>query len=123
MKILIVDDSEMIRERLQEQLEEIGKIEQIDVADDSASAFHHFESRQQDLIILEIQLPGENGIKILEEIRSNDAEVTIVILTNYPYPQYRKRCMELKANYFLDKSRDFKLVISICRELLEKQQV
>lgn len=42
----------------------------------------------------------------------------VIILTNYPYPQHRKKCMEERADFFLDKSTEFEKIIEIFKCLL-----
>ena len=73
-----------------------------------------------DVIILDIRLPGENGIKILEKIKNSKSETIVIMLTNFPYPNYKVKCMALGADYFLDKSTEFELVEKILEEIVKK---
>ncbi|MBE0648254.1 MAG: response regulator transcription factor [Bacteroidales bacterium] len=119
MKILIVDDSELIRQRLVDLIREFEEIKNIDLAGNAEEAYASCSESYPEVIILDIHLPGENGIKILEKIRKKNEVVKIIILTNFPYPQYRKKCMELGADYFVDKTNEFASVGDILKGIYE----
>jgi len=65
-------------------------------------------------------MPGGNGIEVLKNIKKNGSGPTIIILTNYPYPQYRKKCMGAGANYFFDKSTEFNKIIEVIKKLIQE---
>jgi len=115
--ILIVDDSDLIQERIAAICSEVENIGIIYQARDSEEAYWQFNLYSPDVVILDIHIPGDNGIKVLENLRKNSQKVKIIILTNYPYDQYRKRCMELGADYFFDKSGDLNKIPEICEKL------
>jgi DNA-binding NarL/FixJ family response regulator len=116
--ILIVDDSDFIRERLVALCDEIESIGQILQAKNSEQAYNQYNLYSPDIIILEIHIPGDNGIKVLGNIRKKNKEVMIIILTDYPYEQYKRRCLELGADYFFDKSGDISRICEICESLV-----
>lgn len=72
---------------------------------------------EPDLVILDIHLNGKNGIQVLEEIQAEKNPPTVIMLTAYPYPQYRKKCFELGADYFLDKTVDFEQIPQVIEEI------
>ncbi|MBN1198643.1 MAG: response regulator transcription factor [Bacteroidales bacterium] len=123
MNILIVDDSELIRKRLVELIREFEEPTNIALAGNATEAYSACSERYPDVIILDIHLPGENGIKILEKIRKKNKEVKILILTNFPYPQYRKKCMELGTDFFLDKTNEFASIRGIMRTIYDGKGV
>jgi DNA-binding NarL/FixJ family response regulator len=57
-----------------------------------------------DLIIANKELASQNDIKKIRELKM---ETNVCILTNYPYPQYKNKCFETGADYFLSKTEDF----------------
>jgi len=117
MKVLIVDDSELICQRLVDLLREFKEIKSVELAGNAEEAYASCSEVYPDVIILDIHLPGENGIKILEKIRKKNNIVKIIILTNFPYPQYRKKCMELGADYFVDKTTEFASISDILKTI------
>ena len=117
MKVFIADDSVQIRERLIEMLSELPEIEIIGVAGDAPEAIRDIWKLNPDMVILDIRMPGGSGIEVLKEIKEKSHPV-VVMLTNYPYPQYRKKCMDLGADYFFDKSTEFEKVTEVLKRLI-----
>jgi DNA-binding response OmpR family regulator len=114
MKVMIVDDSEVISKRLEESLLEIKGIEVVSIAEDGLQAITDFTTTNPDLIILDLMIPKMNGLDVLRNIRLKSEAVTIIVLTNYNQSYFRELCTSLGADYFLDKSADFEKVYQIC---------
>ena len=57
------------------------------------------------------------GIEVLESLQDRGVSPTVVVLTNFPYPAYRKRCQELGAEYFFDKSTEFAAAVEVLQGL------
>ena len=68
-------------------------------------------------MLLDLNLPSGSGIKVLQMIKNEMPGVVAVVLTNYAFPQYRKKCAEAGAYAFLDKSTDFNKVPQLLSEL------
>lgn len=118
LSVLIIDDSRIIRERLEEQLRELEGLQCIVNASSAGEGLEKAEFHKPALVILDLKLPDRNGIEILVKITEIDPPPVVIVLTNYPYPSYRKRCIELGADYFLDKSSDFPEVKEIIMKLI-----
>ena len=112
-RVLIVDDSKVIRERLSSLISDTVGVELAGEAEDTQSAIHLWQSTKPDMVILDLRIPGGGGINVLSRIKKQSPETVVVILTNYPYVAYRKRCAELGADFFFDKSTEFEKVKSI----------
>ena len=67
-------------------------------------------------------MPGASGINRLHEMKKDKPAPIIMILTNYPYPQYRKKCADAGADYFFDKSTEFDKVPEVLQKLIENSQ-
>jgi DNA-binding NarL/FixJ family response regulator len=117
MRLFIADDSEILRVRLVDMLSEIEGIEIIGQAQESLDAIESIQKLNPHVVILDIRMPRINGIKVLEAIKKDDESPTVIIFTNYPYPQYRKRCMDLGADFFFDKSTEFEKLIDTVKYL------
>jgi DNA-binding NarL/FixJ family response regulator len=117
MRLFIADDSEILRVRLVDMLSEIEGIEIIGQAQNSLDAIESIQKLNPHVVILDIQMPQVNGIKVLEAIKKDDESPTVIIFTNYPYPQYRKRCMDLGADFFFDKSTEFEKLVDTVKYL------
>ena len=117
MKVFIVDDSAVLRERVIEMLSELPGIEIIGHAQNVPDALSAIKKLNPDVVILDIRLPGGNGMDVLQDIKQKKGAPMVIILTNYPYPQYRKKCLGLGADYFFDKSTEFEKVTELFKRL------
>lgn len=118
-RVFVVEDSTNLRERLIGMLTEIQGIEVVGYAPDAVQANKLIEAAKPDVVILDIRLQQSTGYQVLKNLRSiKDPPITIV-LTNYPYPQYRKRYMEAGADYFFDKSSEIDQVLSVLKNIVK----
>jgi len=118
MKVFIADDSQVMRERLIEMLSELPEIEIVGQAEDGIQATNLIEKLNPDVVILDIRMPKGSGIDVLQKIKKNNPATIVIMLTNYPYPQYQKKCMKAGADYFFDKSTEFEKVTEALKELI-----
>jgi len=65
-------------------------------------------------------MPGKDGIETLNTIKEEKLVPVVIMLTNYPYPEYFERCRELGADYFFDKSKEFNKLIETIQVLVKK---
>ena len=117
MRILLVDDSSAIRERVRGKVNAIGAVEVIGEADNVPRGIDLVRKLKPDIVILDISLPGGNGIEVLIEALDSETRSTMIVLTNHPYKAYRKICRKLGADFFFDKSREFNRLMDILEGL------
>jgi DNA-binding NarL/FixJ family response regulator len=115
MSILIVDDNMAFVERMIGLLDDVSNVGFINVASDYEEASRMVEEEMPSLVLLDINLPGKNGIQILRHIRKAGSDCKVIMITNHADEFYRQQCRDLGADYFLDKSNDFAKVPSIIR--------
>lgn len=118
MRLLIVDDSDLIAQRLKEILQDLEKLEIIDIAPNGYEGIEKYWRYKPDLVILDIRLPILNGIEVLQKIRKAKNRTRIIILTNYNNSYFKEACLSEGADYFLDKSTEFEKVYEIINEML-----
>ena len=119
MKCFIVDDSELVVERVRALLSNIEGLEFIGQATNAKDAVEAIERLKPDVVILDIRLIGGNGMNVLERIKKEQSPPVVIMLTNYPYPQYRKKCRELGAEYFFDKVTEIDNFVKVLRTLAQ----
>jgi len=117
MNVVIVDDSELVRDRVAKRISELPGIYITGVAGNSIEAREIVKLHQPDVVILDIKMPGESGIELLRKLKEEYPQIKIIMLTNYPFLQYRSKCYENGADYFLDKSNEFEKVADILIEI------
>ena len=81
LSVLVVDDSEVIREAIKRSLLNDGIISEVVLAEDGDIALKHFSKRRFDLILLDWQMPKKDGIAVLKEIRKTDTHTPIIMAT------------------------------------------
>jgi DNA-binding NarL/FixJ family response regulator len=118
MRILIADDSALIRERLANLLAEVQGIEIVGQARDAAEARGMAAKLKPDVAILDLRMPKGSGADVLQEIKQLDPPPVVIVLTNYPHPENRKKCIDRGADYFFDKTTEFKNVTSVLSAML-----
>lgn len=116
MKVLIADDSAMVRERLASLISELEAVELIGQTEDASETLRAVRQLRPDVVILDIHIPG-GGIQVLEAIKKDATAPLVIILTAFSYPQYRRRCLEAGAEFFFDKSTGFDRVVEVLQNL------
>jgi len=118
MKILIADDSELLRKRLRKIILLLSDRIEIKQAATCKEAVSTLQAFNPDVAILDISFPDESGIKVLQKIKKEMPRVVVIMLTNYPTDEFKKNCLEYGADHFFDKSKDFRKIPIILRDLL-----
>lgn len=121
-KVLIVDDSAVVRDRLREALSDVRGVEIAGEAADAVQGVRMARELAPRLVILDIHMPGGSGIDVLHRIKEFAPGTVVVMFTNYSGEQYRKICMSAGADYFCDKSKEYETVARICRDLQDIQE-
>lgn len=120
MRIVIADNSSLLRDRIKSLLNSIKNISVVGEAENGVKALKLIMEKEPDLAILDIRMPEMNGIEVLKKIRKLNMKVKVCILTNYAYPLYKSRCFEAGADYFLCKTDDFEEINIVITNMLMK---
>lgn len=119
MRVLIADDSDLIRQRLGTMLSELRGMELAGEARDSLEATKLALTLKPDAVILDIRMPAGSGFDVLENIKRVAPAPKVIMLTNHPYPQYRKRAEDAGADFFFDKATDFDKVAEALEQMAQ----
>jgi len=104
---LLVEDDVSYRQTLSDILHLHFPLISVDEAGDGKEALSKVEYRRPDLIFMNTQLSGENGLDVSKEIKRVYNEIVIVILTSNDLPENRLQAFQNGADYFLSKADDF----------------
>jgi DNA-binding NarL/FixJ family response regulator len=107
LRVLIADDSAVVRDSLTRLLDGVEAVEVVGQAQDAADAVDASQDLRPDVVILDLRMPGGSGLDAIERLQQADWTPRIIVLTNYPFLQYRRRCLAAGASFFLDKSTEF----------------
>jgi CheY-like chemotaxis protein len=103
---LLVEDNVSFRQALSDVLLSYFPSINVDEAGDGEEALSKIEYQRPNLILMDIQLPGENGLGITKKIKQVYEDIVIVILTNNDLPEYRQQAFRNGADYFIAKGDD-----------------
>lgn len=123
MRLFIADDSPYIRERLISMLNSVTGLEIVGESENIQDTIKSIDALKPDAAILDIRMPGGSGIDVLEHFQNKTYPNLKIIFTNYPYPQYKKRCLNKGAHHFLSKSEDFNKIIEILESVIGKKSL
>ena len=118
MRILIADDSAVVRARLISLLADLRGIEVVGQAEDAIEARNLAEKLRPDVAILDLRMPKGSGADVLSDLKKLDPVFKVIMLTNYSNPENRKKCIDGGADYFFDKSNEFQKVVSVLMGML-----
>jgi two-component system, NarL family, invasion response regulator UvrY len=104
LKILIADDHPLIRKGLRQILTESVYVETVDEAADGFSAIEAIKKRAYDVVVLDISLPGKDGMETLGEIKLLYPDLRVLMLSIQPEEQYAVRAFRLGASGCLNKT-------------------
>ncbi|MCF3195392.1 MULTISPECIES: response regulator transcription factor [Pseudomonas] len=105
MKVLIADDHPLIRSAMKLLLESDGH-DVVAEADNGADAVQLARKHNVDLIILDITMPGLDGLEVINRIRVSEVKSRILVVTSQSPLFYSQRCMKAGAAGFITKGQD-----------------
>lgn len=102
IRVIIADDHPVVRKGLRMTLEEFGaEIELVGEAEDGTSAVQLVEEIHPDVVLLDIRMPGMDGLEALEHMRASSPQVAVVILTTYNEDAFLLRGLQAGACGYL----------------------
>ena len=117
MKLLLVEDSRILRERLRALIGAVHGAIVVAEADAEADARERIDACRPDVVVLDLRLRDGSGLSVLEYLKASHPDVIVIVLTNYGHAEYRAKCLNLGADYFFDKSRDIDAFSGLLGEL------
>lgn len=103
IKILIIDDHAIVREGLKQILVETPDLKVAGEANNGQEALERLRAGHLDLVVLDISLPGANGLVVLQQIKNQFPEVPVLILSIHAEEQYAMRALKAGAAGYLTK--------------------
>ncbi len=124
MRILVADDHTIVRKGIVQLLLEQYPQAQITEASNGQEALQHIMNSTWSIILLDVSMPGRNGIEVLKQIRSLHILTPVLMVSMHPEEQYAIRALKAGASGFLNKERTTEeLFDAIYRILLGKKYI
>lgn len=117
VRVLLVEDSLPVRQRLRNLIEESGLVEILGEAGTVAGAVQLLAAHRLDAVILDLYLADGSGFSLVTEIKRACPTCVVIVLTSFAILETRERCLELGADYFFEKTRDCERVPEVLAEL------
>jgi len=103
LRILVADDHEVVRKGLMKVLAETLQPVKVDEARNGQEAVSKVWKSKYDLVVLDIKMPGKNGLDVLKEIKQHQPKLPVLILSMHPEEQFAIRAMRAGASGYLTK--------------------
>ena len=119
-KVLLVDDEREFVHTLSERLllRDVGSA----VAYDGESALNLVEEDEPEVMILDLKMPGIDGIEVLKKVKSSQPDIEVIILTGHGSEADKEVCMELGAFAYFQKPVDIELLSETLKQANDKIQ-
>jgi DNA-binding NarL/FixJ family response regulator len=117
LRILVVEDSGLIRSRLLDTLAQLGRYDVLGYAESASEAMEAIGRLRPEVVITDIRLKEGNGIDVVRHVRAHpyDPKPRIYVLTNFAYPEYRRECSLIGADDFFDKATEYERLLDTLR--------
>src|SRR3954447_20276799 len=110
MGVFLVEDSHMVRERLETLLAQVPGTTIVGHAAGATDAIRDILQARPDLVVLDVQLAEGSGFDVLRALHAQAPELQVVMLSNYSSDPYRQIAERFGARAFFDKTKDFERV-------------
>jgi DNA-binding NarL/FixJ family response regulator len=119
LRLFLVEDSKLYRERVAEQLAFACGTQLVGWADTEQDAIEALKAGGWDVLLVDLQLRHGTGIGVLQALRGlrRPPGSKVIMLTDHDFYLYRRKAIELGADFFCVKGRDFDQVVQLLREL------
>jgi len=117
-RILVVDDEEGLRLLYKEELEDEGN--EVVVAASGEEALEKLEKNGVDLVLLDIKMPGMDGVEVLRRIKETHKDLPVILCTAYPH--YKHDFGTWASDAYVIKSSDLTELKLAIKEILSQRQ-
>ncbi len=101
IKILIIDDHEITRKGLTSVFEQVDDFEIIGELPDGSGALSFIKANQPDIIILDVKMPGKNGVDVAEAIKENHTDIKVAILSAFSDSRMIEKALSLNLEGYM----------------------
>ncbi|MCB9832243.1 MAG: response regulator transcription factor [Planctomycetes bacterium] len=115
--MLIADESAEVAARLSDAVRDAGEIHLIGPANDGLEALQLFDRHRPDAVVLDLEIPGTNGLEVTRTIRDRDGGCLIVIVSFGANRDFIDEARAAGADHLLSKIDDIETLVELIRSL------
>lgn len=117
LKVLVVDDHPAFRFGIIRLLRQVGEVEVCGEAGDGMEALDAFRKAKPDIVLMDISLPGRDGVEITKMMLSEDPKVTVLVVSMHDETNYALRALRAGAKGYLRKDESITELASALRRV------
>ena len=118
MKVLIADDHPIFRAGLKETLAKDPEVKVIGEAEDGHKALALTRKQRWDVVVLDIRMPGRDGLEVLQELRRERPKLPVLVLSAHPEDQLALRFLRAGAAGYLTKEKAPEVLLAAIRKVV-----
>ncbi len=119
--IMLVDDHAIVREGYRSLLQKQAEFEVICEAGDGNEAYNHYKQYQPDVVVMDISLPGQSGLKAIERIRQYDGSARVLVFSMHQNPSFALQATRAGALGYITKSSEPEALIRAIHQVAENK--
>ncbi len=123
LKVYVVDESTLVRERLARHIGPHGAACVVGEAEDVETALQGIEDTNAEAVVLDLRLIDSSGMDLLHALRDRTDPIVTIVLTNYASEVFREASVVAGADYFFDKTTEFDLAMETIARLARDKQL
>ena len=117
IKILIADDHLIVREGIKRIIDDSADMNVVAEASSGMEALEYVWKNKYDLILLDISMPGQNGLQTLKEIKKHDKNLPVLMLSMHAEEQYAMRAIKAGASGYITKDTASSQLVKAIRKI------
>ena len=122
-RVIVIDDDRDVRELLQVLLDLDERFDLVGIAQDGADGLRQVTDKDPDAVVVDLDLPELDGLRVIAEVRANDRNIPIVVFSAFPDPYTLLEVLRCGADAYLDKAVAWAelvpTLLSLCEESLQ----
>lgn len=122
MKLLVAEDQSMLRDALCQLLEMQSDVETVHQASNGQEAMALLQSQKIDVAILDVEMPKQTGLDVLEWVKVQQSTVKVVIVTTFKHPGYFERAVKADVDAYVLKERSIADLMKTIHTVLKGQK-
>lgn len=122
MKLLVAEDQSMLRDALCQLLEMQSDVETVHQASNGQEAMALLQSQKIDVAILDVEMPKQTGLDVLEWVKVQQSTVKVVIVTTFKRPGYFERAVKADVDAYVLKERSIADLMKTIHTVLKGQK-